>query len=117
MQVVVYKNRGAIVPHPEEFVKSHAECCLIPLDTVKNMEVYEYKCTLQGLPAEKWAWFWLKKGSQRDRMAGTNVPVEWLVKESKITTRACYKAFKKSTKRHKPTKVKMVGGLFNSSIF
>ena len=116
MQVVVYKNRGAIVPHPEEFVRGHEECVTVPLDGVVNMEVYEFKCTFKGLPANKWAEFWLKKGDKRARNAGSLVPVPYLLKESKITGRACKKAFLKSTKRYKKTKIKSIGNLSSSAI-
>jgi len=116
MNVIVYKNRGAIVPNPEEFVKSREGYVSIPLDMVINMEVYEFKCTFQGLPASKWAEFWLKKGDKRARHAGSLVPVPYLLKESKITGRACLKAFKKSTKRYKKTKIKSIGNLTSSAI-
>lgn len=115
--VVVYKNRGAIVPEPRQLLKLHPGCTIIPLELIRNMEVYEFKCTFQGLEAQKWAWFWLNKKDNRARNAGSLVPVIYLRKESPITSRACKKAFKKSQKRSKPTKVKMVGGIFNTSLF
>jgi len=117
MNVVIYKNRGAIVPSPEGFIKEHPECVLLPFEMVRNIEVYKYDCVFQGLPSHKWAWFWLNKKDSRARKFGTYVPVPYLLKESTITARACFKSFKRSTKRSKPTKVKMVGGLFNSSLF
>jgi len=117
MQVVIYKNRGAIVPRPEAFVKDHPECGMLSLGDVRSMEVYRFDCTFQGLPAAQWAWFWLKKHDNRARKFGTYVPVPYLVKESAITPRACFKAFKKSKKRSKPTRVKMVSSLYNSSLF
>jgi len=117
MNVIIYKNRGAIIPDYEQFVRNHEGCVVLPFDMVRNMEVYRFDCVFQGLEPAMWAKFWLLKGDKRARNAGCIVPVPYLLKESKITGRACLKSFKKSTKRSKPTKVKMVGGLFNTSLF
>jgi hypothetical protein len=114
--MIIFRNRGAIVPDETEFIKLHPCCRLVPDDMVKDLVAYSFNCTYQGLPAAKWAWFWLAKKDRRAREVGTAVAVP-TTKECKISSRACYLAQKKSQKQMKPTKVKMVGGIYNSSLF
>jgi hypothetical protein len=114
--MIVYKNRGAIVPHEQEFIKLHPCCRIVPDDMVKNLVAYKFDCTYQGLPASKWAWFWLNKKDRRAKEIGTAVAVP-STRTSRISSRACYLAMQKSQKQMTPTKVKMVGGIYNSSLF
>lgn len=111
MLVNIYKGRGAIVPDHTKVLVGY----LVPLELVKNIEVYRFDCTFQGLPACKWAEFWLKKRDKRARVVGTAVPVPY-TKPSGITARACYKSFLSSQKKSKKTKIKMVGNLTSSAI-
>lgn len=93
--VVIFKNRGAMVSAPEMLLNAVPGAVMLPLDMVRGIEVRKFSATINRLPALEWAKFWLRKGDKRARKYSDHVEIEALVVESKISARQCRLAFKK----------------------
>ncbi len=121
MKLIIYKNRGAIVPNPKEFIKKRPKCVLMDESEVFNTKVlYFPKIAFKGLSQDEFAWFWLKDKQNKYRL-GTNHQTREIRKEISFSLNEIKKAFQKSvalgTSKKKPTKCKMQAGAFNHSMF
>jgi len=98
---------AAIVTEPYELQKMVAGSLVVPFEALR-CELYSFEYTYQGLEAIHWAKFWLSKKDNRARKIGNYIPTKDLLDESALTHRACMKEFKKSIRKPKIAKIKMI---------
>lgn len=123
MNVIFYKGRGAVVPEDQEkmlldLVKGSK---MLPYGMVAGLNILKFSVVYKGLPARKWAAFWIKKGDKRAKSIGTHVHCDPLKKEDRgFSNRESRKGHDRECEANAANlkkKIKMVGGLYNHSLF
>lgn len=84
MEIIYYKNRGAVVSNPLLFISKYRDAIIIDSSLVVNITVLDFSmfAEYKGLYQHHWAWFWLNKKDKRAKEIGTNVPIESIKQET-----------------------------------